>query len=120
MIGARILADSISPPSVTTGPLAIDLDGRTVMVNGEDVVLSRREWEVLAYLASRLDKFCDVDELFWRVFAPTMWVGRHRVDGMDRLVWTTVGRLRVRLGVAAPLIENRVGFGYRLKAGAPV
>lgn len=105
------MADSM----VVTGPLVIDLDGRVVTVDGEDIALSFREWQVLAYLAGRIGKFCSIEDLFWRVHAPDMIVGRHRVDGMDNLVRTTVWRLKTRLGQAGPLIQNRYWFGYRLR-----
>lgn len=113
MIAATVLADSINDV-VVTGALAIDLDGKTVTVAGQDIVLTRREWDLLAYLAGRLGKFCDLDDVFWRVFAPDMVVGRSSSTGSDHRVRVVIERLRSKLGSAGSLIETRYGFGYRL------
>lgn len=103
---------------IVVGPLAIDLDGKTITVEGRDVRLTRREWDVLAYLAGRIGKFCDLDELFWRVFAPDVIVGSRPSVDRDHHVRVTINRLRDKLGSARGLIEARPRFGYRLKDGA--
>jgi len=86
--------------------LTADFDAVAVSVEGEQVRLTRREFELLKYLVENRNRVLSRDRLLERVW------------GYDRLVETRsvdvhVGRLRGKLGAAGRQIETVVGLGYR-------
>jgi DNA-binding response OmpR family regulator len=86
--------------------LLADFDAVSVSVDGAQVRLTRREFELLRYLVENRNRVLSRDRLLERVW------------GYDRLVETRsvdvhVGRLRGKLGVAGRQIETVVGLGYR-------
>jgi two-component system KDP operon response regulator KdpE len=94
--------------------LEIDLARRRVTVAGEEVALSRTEWELLAQLAEHAGQTLTHDEILARVWGP-----EHR--GMTHYLRTWIGRLRDKLdrpASPAPL-TTLPGFGYRWEAPPP-
>jgi two-component system KDP operon response regulator KdpE len=90
----------------------IDLDRRTVQVNGEEVRLSRTEWELLAQLAANAGKVMLHGELLSRIWGPEF---RDEVHYLR----TWVSRIRAKLqpdGSDEDLIETFPGIGYRMRA----
>jgi two-component system, OmpR family, alkaline phosphatase synthesis response regulator PhoP len=86
--------------------LVADFDAVAVAVDGQQIRLTRREFELLKYLVENRNRVISRDRLLERVW------------GYDRLVETRsvdvhVGRLRGKLGDAAAQIETVVGLGYR-------
>jgi DNA-binding response OmpR family regulator len=93
---------------VTAGPVRIDLGGRRVTVDGREVALTRKEFEILTVLARTPDVVVSYDRLILAVWQTT-FVGRHTLD-------VHVGSLRAKLDVAG-LVQTVRGVGFRL---APV
>jgi DNA-binding response OmpR family regulator len=86
--------------------LTADFDAVSVVVDGQSVRLTRREFELLRYLVLNKNRVVSRDRLLERVW------------GYDRLVETRsvdvhVGRLRDKLGEAGRQIETVIGLGYR-------
>jgi two-component system response regulator ResD len=100
-----------APPPIEVGGLRIDPGMRTVSLDGVEVSLTQREFDLLAYLASRPGQVFSRDQLMdavWGVpfFEDTSTVTVH------------VRRLRAKLGddPAQPrFIETVWGVGYRLR-----
>ncbi len=93
-----------------TGPdgLVLDLDQRTVAVQGDPVDLSRREFDLLCVLVEARGRVVPFDELAQRVWG-------HEVATTDqRFIYTTAWRLRRALeAVGAPNVVQGVrGVGY--------
>jgi hypothetical protein len=101
-----ILAAVTSAPSEPTG-LTIDLDSRTLWVDGVPVELTRREFELLAYLQRRRGVALSRRELM-----DVVWESSY-VEG-DRTIDVHVRRLRMKLGPHADRITTLRGYGYRL------
>jgi DNA-binding response OmpR family regulator len=105
--GKSDAAGSAATPLVYKGKhLLADFDAVSVSVDGENVRLTRREFELLRYLVENRNRVLSRDRLLERVW------------GYDRLVETRsvdvhVGRLRGKLGEAGKQIETVVGLGYR-------
>ena len=83
-----------------------DFDAVSVAVEGSQIRLTRREFELLKYLVENKNRVLSRDRLLERVW------------GYDRVVETRsvdvhVGRLRGKLGIAGGQIETVVGLGYR-------
>jgi two-component system KDP operon response regulator KdpE len=91
----------------------IDLDRRTVTANGEEVRLSRTEWEVLSLLAENAGKVMMHGEMLSRIWGPEF---RDEVHYLR----TWVSRIRAKLepdgDPEQPLIQTFPGIGYRLES----
>lgn len=92
----------------------IDLERRRVLVNGEEVRLSRTEWELLTQLAGNAGRVMLHGELLSRIWGPEFRDEAHYLR-------TWVSRLRAKLetGENAPtLITTFPGLGYRMEPPA--
>ena len=100
-------AEDPGPPPVYRGKhLVADFDAVSIAVDGTQIRLTRREFELLRYLVENRNRVLSRDRLLERVW------------GYDRLIETRsvdvhVGRLRGKLGAAGKQIETVVGLGYR-------
>lgn len=88
-------------------PLAIDLGARTVAVDGREVPLTRKEFDLLVDLLRGRGRVLTRDRLLEKVWG-------YDFPGETRTVDVHVRRLRKKLGpVAEARIETVVGVGYR-------
>ena len=103
----RRAARATPPPSdaLTAGPVKVDLAARRVTIEGREVSLTRKEFEILAVLARTPNAVVTYDRLILAVWQ-TSFVGRHTLD-------VHVGSLRAKLDVAG-LVQTVRGVGYRL------
>jgi DNA-binding response OmpR family regulator len=100
-----------APPPIEVGPLRIDPAMRTVSLDGEEISLTQREFDLLAYLASHPGQVFSRDQLMDAVWGFPFYDDTSTVT-------VHVRRLRAKLGddPSAPrLIETVWGVGYRLK-----
>jgi DNA-binding response OmpR family regulator len=86
--------------------LVADFGAVSVQVEGKQVRLTRREYELLRFLIQNRNRVISRDRLLERV-----WGYQHVVE--TRSVDVHIGRLRGKLGGAAYMIETVVGLGYR-------
>jgi len=98
--------------SLADGPVAIDLAARRVRVDGREVGLTRKEFDLLADLIRHRGRVLTRDRLLERVWG-------YSYPGETRTVDVHVRRLRKKLGAAADeRIETVVGVGYRWRGTA--
>jgi two-component system response regulator MtrA len=98
---------------LSLGPLAIDLDGRTVHRGQTEIALTRTELDLLAELAARPGQVLSRELLLDRVWG-------YDYLGDSRLVDVAVGRLRAKVeeDPAQPrLILTVRGSGYKAEPG---
>jgi|TARA_R100000900_G_scaffold146524_2_gene137245 two-component system KDP operon response regulator KdpE len=91
------------------GYLAVDFPGRRVAVNGTEVHLSRKEFELLRQLMEHPGRIVTQQQLLDAVWGPG-----HREDTHYLRVF--IGRLRAKLGdppTAPQYIQTETGVGYR-------
>ncbi|MDF2734366.1 MAG: two-component system response regulator [Chloroflexota bacterium] len=91
------------------GPLLIDIAGRTVTRDGQDIPLTRTEFDLLVDLARHAGQVLARDTLLDRIWG-------YDYLGDSRLVDVAVGRLRAKVEIdpAAPeLILTVRGAGYK-------
>ena len=86
--------------------LTADFDAVSVVVDGEAIRLTRREFELLRYLVQNKNRVVSRDRLLERVWGYERLVETRSVD-------VHVGRLRNKLRTAGHQIETVVGLGYR-------
>jgi DNA-binding response OmpR family regulator len=96
--------------------LEIDLERKTVHVQGEEVRLSRREWELLTQLAENAGRVMMHGELLSRIWGP-----EYRNETQYLRTW--VSRLRAKLepeDASLTLITTYPGIGYRFESPSNV
>lgn len=93
---------------IALGPLKIDRAARRVDVEGSNVELTRREFDLLLRLAERSGRVQTRDTLVAEVWG--------EISDSGRVVDTTVKRLRKKLGPIGPAIKTIRGVGYKLEA----
>jgi DNA-binding response OmpR family regulator len=97
------------PRVLVRDTLELDEARRRVTVDGGEVSLTRKEFDLLADLMRRPGRVSSREQLLERV-----WGYDH--PGMTRTVDVHVRQLRKKLGErVAPLIETVVGVGYRFR-----
>lgn len=94
--------------------LVIDLYGRRVRIDGEDVDLTHREFELLAHLARNARCIVSRGELMSEVWSSA------GSDAGERTVDVHIRRVRNKLGRYRKLISTVRGSGYRLELGSDV
>jgi DNA-binding response OmpR family regulator len=98
-------------PTLTVGELVVDSACRTVVLEGTEIRLTRREFDLLAYLAARPDRVVSRRELLNEVW--------RQAFGQDQTIDVHVSLLRRKLGesAASPRYLHTVrGVGVRLSA----
>jgi DNA-binding response OmpR family regulator len=86
--------------------LTADFDSVAVSVDGLAIRLTKREFELLRYLAYNKNRVVSRETLLERVWGYDRLVESRSVD-------VHVGRLRSKLGTAGRQIETVIGLGYR-------
>jgi DNA-binding response OmpR family regulator len=104
--------DAAERGSLLDPPLAMDLEARRVTVEGRDVVLTRREFDLLADLLRHRGRVRTRERLLEQVWG-------YDYPGETRTVDVHVRRLRQKLGPEIePRLETVVGVGYRWRGTA--
>lgn len=99
---------------LTIGRLHLDLIQRRATVDGAPVVLTSREFDLLAYLARHAGTTVSRDTL-----ARDVLHVRSRATPVDNVIEVNVSRLRARLAAAGCHVIRTVrGIGYQLTAPA--
>jgi hypothetical protein len=113
----QLQATAVSPASPSLAPtdsLVIDLFGRRVRIDGQDVDFTHKEFELLAQLARDSRRTISRTELM-----VTVWAEAPELTG-ERTVDVHVRRVRSKLGRYRRLISTVRGAGYRLDPGSDV
>jgi len=85
--------------------LRLDLEFKRCTVDGADIKLTRKEFELLAYLLSHRGKICSREQILSRVWSDEVVV-------LDRTIDVNITRLRSKIGAYGQYIVTRSGFGY--------
>lgn len=97
------------PAALTLGPLRLDHSRREARIDGAEMTLTPREYELLYFLARHPGRVFSRDELLIKVWG-------YDFHGETRTVDVHVRRLRAKLGSAARLIATVTGAGYKFVA----
>ncbi len=90
--------------------LVIEFDARNVLVDGEQVSLTPKEFELLSFFARHPDKVFSRDQLLNAVWG-------YDFIGEDRTVDTHIKMLRERIKAYRKFIITVWGTGYKFEAG---
>lgn len=91
----------------TAGSLAVDVKRRAVTVDGEPVILTYKEFELLCYLLENRGVVLSREQILTKIWD-------YNYSGETRTVDVHIRTLRQKLGDAGALIETVRGVGYRL------
>ncbi|MCX5583765.1 response regulator transcription factor [Streptomyces erythrochromogenes] len=98
--------DAPGTAAVRRGDVDVDLAGRTVTVAGTRVRLTRREFDVLAFLAARPDEVHSREEILDRIWGDAFLAASRSLD-------VHVAGIRAKTGRSG-LVRTVRGYGYQL------
>jgi two-component system KDP operon response regulator KdpE len=99
--------------TVVLGPVRIDLARHVVTRDGAEIHLSKKEWELLAFLAVRPDHVVTHKQILKEVWGPA-----HTEDTAYLRVYINQLRQKLEPDPQRPaMIVTEPGVGYRLKLG---
>lgn len=90
---------------VEAGAVRIDLQKKMVYVDGESVVFSKKEFEVLSLLAMHPGQIYSRENIIDELWKDAPYV-------LDRTVDVHIARIRSKLGSRKNYLTNRTGYGY--------
>ncbi|MBU3679225.1 MAG: response regulator transcription factor [Candidatus Kapabacteria bacterium] len=96
----------VAPEILRLGNLEINRQNYTVRVDGKETFFPKKEFELLAFLASNRGKVFSREVLLRRIWGESVFV-------IDRTVDVHVSKIREKLGAYGPWIETVKGVGYR-------
>jgi DNA-binding response OmpR family regulator len=101
-------------PAITIGPLTIDTTARTVMRDGAQIKLSKREYALLEYLAYRKGHIVDRRQIEDHLYGERNFPMSNAVD---RVVCTLRQKIEAggESGGGGELLSTRRGLGYVLE-----
>ncbi len=98
----------VMPELLTVGNLEINRQNYTVRVGGRETFFPKKEFELLAFLASNRGKVFSREALLNRIWGEHVYV-------VDRTVDVHISKIREKLGAESELIETVKGVGYRFR-----
>jgi len=108
----RSTARVAPPPVIRTGDLEIDIAKRTVKRSGEEIELTRMEFDILAYLAQNADRVVTSRMLLERVWGP-----EYADDTQTLRVHISHLRKKIEPRPSSPrYILTETGVGFRFDA----
>jgi two-component system alkaline phosphatase synthesis response regulator PhoP len=94
---------------IKVGPIKIDKDEYILYLDDKKIVLPRKEFEIISYLANKSGKVIPREKLLNSIWGKDVFVG-------DRTIDVHIRKIREKLGSYSNLIETVKGVGYRFKS----
>jgi len=99
--------DQLEPEEYTVRELTVNPKKHTVFVAGQEVVLTRKEFDMLCYLIRNRNIVLTRDQLLNQIWG-------YSFDGESRTVDVHIRTLRQKLGTAGELVKTVRGVGYKI------
>ena len=93
------------PDILTYHGLSMDIAQKRVTINGEDVALTKKEFEILKLLLKSPGKVFSREDILTKVWHDEVYV-------LDRTIDVNITRLRKKIGNYGKYIVTRLGYGY--------
>ena len=90
---------------IGVGELKIDLKKKTTTIAGENINLTRKEFEILSLLAKNMGQYISREEILKRIWKDDVIVTERNVD-------VNIARLRKKIGEYGANIKGKSGYGY--------
>ena len=98
------------PDMIECGRLKIDLESKMAYIEDRKITFSKKEFEILALLASNPGKIFSREDLINELWKDAPYV-------LDRTVDVHIARIRSKLGECKTYLTNRSGYGYIFNSG---
>lgn len=95
-------------PDITFRTLRLDRNNKTCYIDGREVGLTRKEFDMLQFFLTHRERIHAREEIMRQV-----WTNQ---EVTNRAIDTNIVRLRQKLGAYGDNIVTKVGFGYGFKA----
>lgn len=96
---------SSAPQTLSYEGIDLNLDAKTVTLDGEELPLTKLEFELLTVFLQHPGRLFSRDDLLERCWPHDAYV-------LDRTVDVNITRLRKKIGSYGKQIKTRVGYGY--------
>ncbi|MCS3284073.1 response regulator transcription factor [Bacteroides salyersiae] len=94
-----------APEQITYQTLVIDITKKKVSIDGEEVALTKKEFEILFLLLQNKGRVFSREDILARVWSDEVYV-------LDRTIDVNITRLRKKIGIYGKRIITRPGYGY--------
>lgn len=94
-----------APEQITYQTLVIDITKKKVSIDGEEVALTKKEFEILFLLLQNKGRVFSREDILARVWSDEVYV-------LDRTIDVNITRLRKKIGIYGKRIITRTGYGY--------
>lgn len=98
-------AKAVQPEVLTYKGLSMDLQQKKVTIDGEDISLTKKEFEILKLLLKSPNKVFSREDILAQIWSDEVYV-------LDRTVDVNITRLRKKVGEYGKCIVTRLGYGY--------
>lgn len=87
--------------------LVVDMDRKQLFIKGNEVELTRKEYEILLMLLNSTDRYIPREKMLTMIWGEDVIVNERTID-------VHITRLRKKLGIYGKYLLGRSGYGYRL------
>ena len=94
-----------APEQLCYQSLVIDITKKKVSVDGEEVPLTKKEFEILFLLLQNKGRVFSREDILSRIWSDEVYV-------LDRTIDVNITRLRKKIGTYGKRIVTRLGYGY--------
>lgn len=95
----------VAGSTICYGEIIVDLNTKTAKLDGEELALTKLEFELLSFFLRNPDKVFSREDLLARCWPQDVYV-------LDRTVDVNITRLRKKIGRYGKQIKTRIGYGY--------
>ena len=103
--GRKVPQAAARTNSLVVEGLHLDMEFKRCTVDGTEVKLTRKEFELLAYLISHRGRVCSREQILSRVWSDEVVV-------LDRTIDVNITRVRQKIGPYGAYIVTKSGYGY--------
>ncbi len=97
------------PEQLVYRTLVLDIVKKKVSIDGEEVSLTKKEFEILLLLLQNKGRVFSREDILGRVWSDEVYV-------LDRTIDVNITRLRKKIGAYGKCIVTRLGYGYCFEA----
>ncbi len=102
--------DADTPPEqLTYQTLVIDITKKKASIDGQEVGLTKKEFEILLLLLQNKGRVFSREDILNRIWSDEVYV-------LDRTIDVNITRLRKKIGAYGKRIVTRLGYGYCFEA----
>ena len=94
-----------APEQLCYQSLVIDITKKKVSIDGEEVPLTKKEFEILFLLLQNKRRVFSREDILSRIWSDEVYV-------LDRTIDVNITRLRKKIGTYGKRIVTRLGYGY--------